>query len=231
MSRSHALANADVLDIFTEEITARGGRVTSVFEEGDGLLARSVLPRVEKVRPGDRMQAGVAVKANEDEVLVHPYLFREVCRNGAITARVLSSREVGDLDLYDRDQAFYLLREAIDACATEETFTGIMSRLREAGGTDADLALDLMSHFSRRELSFLGRALRDIKDRFFRSGDRSRYGLMNAVTSVARDTTDAEERWNLEELGGQIGAGLAPPPRPRRPSTYRAMPRELAETV
>ena len=49
---------------------------------------------------------------------------------------------------------------------------------------------------------------------FISGSDRNRFGLMNAVTSVARDTRDPDARWRLEELGGGIGARL----RPRRPA-------------
>jgi hypothetical protein len=43
-----------------------------------------------------------------------------------------------------------------------------------------------------------------ILDRFFESRDESGFGLINAVTSVARDTSDPDLRWRLEELGGGI---------------------------
>jgi hypothetical protein len=51
---------------------------------------------------------------------------------------------------------------------------------------------------------------RAILERFFREPDRSRFALMNAVTSVARDTADPELRWRLEEMGGGIPVGRAP---------------------
>jgi hypothetical protein len=50
-----------------------------------------------------------------------------------------------------------------------------------------------------------------ILGRFTSGADRSRFGLMNAVTSVARDTHDPELRWRLEELGGGIPAALLSP--------------------
>jgi hypothetical protein len=54
--------------------------------------------------------------------------------------------------------------------------------------------------------------VRDILRRYEQGQDRSRFGLMNAVTSAARDTRDPELRWGLEELGGGIPA-LRPPVR------------------
>ena len=65
-----------------------------------------------------------------------------------------------------------------------------------------------------------------IMDQFFGGGDRSRFGLMNAVTAVARDEADPEVRWGLEELGGGI-ACPAPGPAPRKPAAA-ALRREVA---
>jgi hypothetical protein len=50
----------------------------------------------------------------------------------------------------------------------------------------------------------------EIMDRFHAEDDRSAFGMMNAVTSLARDTDDPELRWRLEELGGAIAAGRLP---------------------
>jgi hypothetical protein len=60
--------------------------------------------------------------------------------------------------------------------------------------------------------------LRTIVRRFDAEGDRSVFGLVNAVTSVARDTTDPETRWRLEELGGGMLAWVSERPRPVAPA-------------
>jgi hypothetical protein len=43
-----------------------------------------------------------------------------------------------------------------------------------------------------------------IGERFGQEGDPTMYGLVNAVTSVARDTSDPDLRWKLEEAGGLL---------------------------
>ncbi|MHC4275561.1 MAG: hypothetical protein ACYSUR_18110, partial [Planctomycetota bacterium] len=53
-----------------------------------------------------------------------------------------------------------------------------------------------------------------VMGRFDRQPDRSSFGLMNAVTSVARDTPDRDTRWRLEEAGGGMLARLMPAPTP-----------------
>ena len=63
---------------------------------------------------------------------------------------------------------------------------------------------------SQRNTAGLGLAQRLMLDRFLDEGDLSRYGLMNATTSLVRDTTDPDLRWRLEELGGEVAAGMEP---------------------
>ena len=74
------LTTARVLDVFTEEVAARGGLITDTFHDGQRLFTRSVLPHVDEVRPSDRFQGGVALKATRDGVWLYPYLFRQICR-------------------------------------------------------------------------------------------------------------------------------------------------------
>jgi hypothetical protein len=47
-------------------------------------------------------------------------------------------------------------------------------------------------------------------NRFLSDGDRSGFGLMNAVTAEARTEPRADRRWRLEELGGGMLAFLKP---------------------
>src|SRR5260370_13501237 len=63
---------------------------------------------------------------------------------------------------------------------------------------------------ARLSLRLAAQVAGTILERFSQAGDRSRFGLMNSVTSVARDTADPEVRWRLEEMGGGICACLTP---------------------
>jgi hypothetical protein len=212
MHSSARLTTAQVLTALTDEVTARGGRVSDALDDGRRLLARSVLPHVEDVRPGDRLQGGVAVRATEREVWVHPYLFRLVCRNGAIVARALQTRHLADLDDRDADEAVESVREAVGACCQREVFADTVAQVMTAAEAEADLAVALMPLLSRLTAAGSAHLLSEVADRFFRDGDRSLFGLANAVTATARDARDPDLRWNLEEFGGGLAVGLPPPP-------------------
>jgi hypothetical protein len=86
--------------------------------------------------------------------------------------------------------------------------------------------LTLMPMLTRGR-TFSSALVRDIMDRFFQDEDRSGYGLINAITSLARDSDDPDTKWRLEELGGGIPALLRPsyPDKPRAALRAFARPR------
>jgi hypothetical protein len=206
------LTTGKILDIFTEEIQNRQGRVSDTFHDGRRLFVRSLLPYVADARPKDRMQGGVALRATEDELWLRPYLFRQVCRNGAVMAQAIESLHVECLGVYTPDEGSTMLREAIARCAEKEVFARSMQDVRSLATVALDW-LNLVPHLSHfQSAGLIGRFLGQILERFESSTDHTGFGLMNAVTSLARDTRNPDDRWRLEELGGGIGALVLPPP-------------------
>jgi hypothetical protein len=207
-----------IKDLFTEEITEAGGTVSDVFDDGNRLFVRSILPTFSDIRPGDRVQGGIALRTREDEILVHPYTFRQVCTNGAIHAQTLETRRIERVQSFAADEAalevMAELREALHGCTAEEVFQVAFDQMRSALEQEADLLITVLPALTRLPQESAAQLLTQITGRFNSGHDRSRFGLMNAVTSIARDTRDPETRWRLEELGGGVIAFLAPVPKP-----------------
>jgi hypothetical protein len=209
---NQAFSTMEIRAIFAEEITDAGGFISDTFDDGDRLFARSILPWVADIRPKDQMKGGVALKSAECEVCIHPYLFRTVCRNGAIAAHAIESRRLEIPAFLSPEDATAKLREAVRGCCVEQAFTGTIQEVRSATEMGADLALNLLPLISRLPAEHGIEVLRQIASRFFEDPDRSRFGLMNAVTSVAREMRDPDLRWRLEELGGAIAVSRVPAP-------------------
>jgi hypothetical protein len=226
MRFDHALSTEHIRAVFQEEITSHQGTVTDTFDDGTRVFLRSVLPLHAEVAPGDKLQGGVALKANEQDVWLHPYVFRLVCRNGAIVARTIQTRQLENLHLHDVEEATTMLREAIQACCEPDAFDLTTQQIVTSREMEADIALQLIPYLARFGSRLQPELVRQIMGRFTQDGDTSRYGLMNAVTSVARDTEDPEVRWNLEELGGAIPALVL-----RRTKMPRAKVRERGVLV
>jgi len=204
----------EIKTLFAEEIAAAGGVVSDTFDDRRRLFTRSVLPRLREVATGDRVQGGVALMATEGEVSVHPYVYRLVCKNGAIVAHAIQTRQIEGCDFVTPEEVIGAVREAIRECCADDAFSAAAEQIRSARQTQADFALALLPHLARLSPRVAAPVADLILERFSQGSDRSRFGLMNAVTSVARDTADPEVRWRLEEMGGGICAGLTPVPRP-----------------
>jgi hypothetical protein len=226
MTHDSLLTTLQIKGLFAQEVAVAGGTVSDAFDDGRHLLVRSVLPWVREVRTKDRVQGGVALKASHEEVWVHPYVFRQVCQNGAIIAHALGSQHLA-LDCATLEEAATAVCAAVQGCCSEETFAEAAEGMRQAGVAEADLALNLMPLLSRLPAGTASHLLENILHRFFEEPDRSRFALGNAVTAVARDTREPDLRWRLEELGGGILVGASPRPLPGSGSmTQHARPVE-----
>ena len=94
----------------------------------------------------------------------------------------------------------------------KEAFAEGVEEVRSATETGLDRALEIIPLLLRLPHAIDPRVVREILSRFAEETDRSRFALMNAVTSVARETRDPVLRWRLEELGGGIPVNRPPQP-------------------
>jgi hypothetical protein len=223
MNAFEMMPTREIAEIFAQAITSLDGEVTDLFDDAARLFGRSVLPPQEQVQPGDAVQGGVALMVFEGDVWIHPYVFRRVCTNGAIRAHATQTTRL-DLPILQGQSEYFVasLRQAIRACAAPDVLKVGSSEMRSAIEQQADLAITLMPLFSRLPAETRSQVLMSIVERFTAQGDHSRFGLMNAVTSIARDTPDPQIRWRLEEFGGGIPARLQSS-NPVSPNAARAL--------
>lgn len=229
MARQEWLRTANIYSLFSREIELLGGIVRDAYDDGSRLFLRSVLPEMRQVRRSDHMQGGVALRMDAQQICVHPYLFRLICKNGAIMAHALQTRHVDCLGILSSEQVETRLADAIRACASEDAFETTLQEVRSAQERRADLALNMMPLLARMPAAHAHDLLANILKNYFHEGDTSRFGLMNAVTAVARETTDPEMRWRLEEYGG--GIPVATSEAPYRPDSAAKSLRKACEIL
>jgi len=218
-------STAEIRSIFQREIVEAGGKVTDVFDDGVRLFARSVLPEITDLRPGDRIRAGVALRAIDDQIFVHPYTFRLVCTNGAIVAQAVQTRQLEraiDGGPWETEEVGRQLCEAICQCARAEAFQSATRAMRTAMKIEADMTINMLPYLARLSPQVSGPILQNILQQFGAGRDRLAYGLMNAITATARDTRDPEVRWQLEALGAAVASQRSAPL--RRRSSAAAIP-------
>jgi len=208
----------DVLSVVEEEMVNAGGKVVGCVMDDRRLFLRGVLAPAREVREDDAVRGGVAVMMDDLTVHVHPFTYREVCRNGAIMACVLDTRRIQRIDSdavpYGVYEVMRAIRDAVRECCDPKVFLTLVKQLRRAASTPVDLDISVLL-----ELVPLGRRvsaeiLSEIMTEYVEEVDESMFGVMNAVTRVARDEPDPVVRWDLEELGGAIPAMLRNRPKP-----------------
>jgi hypothetical protein len=207
-----------IKEAFTEAVEGLGARMVDPFDDGRRLFLRSVLPETREVQSGDPIGRGVALRTKGRAIMVHPYVFRLVCRNGAIGARAVETRRVERYEFATcpgADEAVLLdVQAAVRVCCEREILPRATQRMQSMIEREAEVALSLLPEILRLPSRDMGRLLDLILGRFEEEADRSLFGLMNAVTSVARDARDPDTRWHLEEARGGMLAILMPAPTP-----------------
>lgn len=201
----------EIVDLFSEEIDQLGGQITTRIFDGDNLFLKTTLPRVREVSRGDAIQHGVAVRTNHSQLIVHPYTFREVCRNGAIHIASLVSRTInlGESPSHKFGVEFEV-REALRACAAGEPFKANVRDMKRAKLSPVEITI-AMSEFLKRGVN--EQHITQILGYLAETGEGADgYDLFNAITATARDIEDnEEEKWNLEAVGGGVFAWLKKP--------------------
>ena len=232
----HLPSTGDVAELFADEIAALGGTLVDVFDDGDRLLARALLLDADDVTPGDTIRGGIAIHVQGTHVGLHAYTQRLVCTNGAIGAmpcgvfHVERARAGTPIELVT--PVHDAIRDAMRQCAESPAFAESIAKMRLATGSDARrtaMGLPVLLHemSTHAPVGWNDRVLHEIMHRYIRGDDRSLFGLLNAVTSTARDEPDPAHRWALEEVGGRLLEGAMIP---RRIDALRASLDRLAES-
>lgn len=211
MPPAHSFTTRPVPDQFQVEIGRLEGTVRDSFDDGRRLFARAVLKECRPVKLNDTVQSGVAIRADAQQVCVHPYVCRLICKNGAIWAQALESVRIEEPIRMDEPELAARVREVIRECASPVAFETAVGEMRSSVDTATSRALTLSAMYSEIGARHSPQVLNLILENYAVASDFSLYGLMNAVTAMARDTDDPETRWGLEVLGAGIPTGHMPP--------------------
>lgn len=153
------------------------------------------------VRPGDLVYGGFVALRDDEGLAVFPRIFRQVCRNGLVVGTVLSTDVVGQ----HAD-----LRSALQACLSREHFDATVQRLQFAAQMPVADEIGLLRQARVRALP------REVLDAH-EERDPTVYGVINAVTALARQADTLHRRVELERAAGRIlqtvGVGARLPPR------------------
>lgn len=209
MHDSERFSLDEMAAVFSCEVVEVDGEFQRSVTQDDCLYIHALLPQVAELAPGDRVQAGIALRANRRGLAIHPYLVREQSAYGFIMARVLQAQPLLLQDYAGPELVKFAIGQAVRVCSAGDVFDYAIDRLRDArrvpafsGGFAIDVSLMLNRTPAKQQLA---RILQSVS----REGDDSAFGLANGISSTARDLQDPEERWQLELLAGEVAVQAA----------------------
>jgi hypothetical protein len=188
----------------------------------------------------DVLQAGVAMKATPTSLELHPYVFRQICSNGCIFGKSIQSRKLrqaGDSFHENVDgkagetitgtEVEVWFRDAVDACCRPEAFYDSAQKFH----TSLHVPLPnkvviehaLLALLNHEKFPAPKQYLEQIMREYLAQDEPVLFNLINAVTAVARDLHDAEKKWKLESLAGDL-AWLQAMPRVMPAASAKASP-------
>ena len=204
-----------IATIFEEECTALGASSVDSIQDETQLFARAVCGPCELVCVGDEVRAGVALRVDGPNVFVHPYTLRQVCVNGFIAPLVVSTSRLERIATEETVAAATFtggfttdLRHAIRTCAGQDLVAKAARDMADLSGLEEAATISMLMHLMHAR-GVPHETLLLVLKHHATSGDQSAFGLVNAVTAVARETRHAPLRWDLECIGGELVARSA----------------------
>ncbi|MBN1591260.1 MAG: carbon storage regulator [Pirellulales bacterium] len=228
------LPNARTLrDVATDELARLGGSIAECDLDERQVRLRGLVPWQEEIESKDKLQAGVALAATGEEIRVFPYTLRRVCVNGAIRAHASQARIIRRADPADSEAAENVtaqVREAIRECTLPDVLARAVKELRQTKGVPIAPRFLLSEFLSRGGISHAQAAPRILRA-LDHGRDRSAFGLIQAITAVARDEKAPRLKWKLEELGGDVPALLRAIHGNNRDQRRPAVPRRSSQSL
>jgi len=223
------LDHFDFAEVTLQEIHEVGDiEVESAAITDTRMYLKAVSTRMEgEVRKGDIVRWGIALSNSEvgaGKLRIDPLVYRLVCTNGAVsrehvgtyTRRHVGSKVTSNLDvsplLSDEtkqadDDAFWLaIRHVIRSIFNWDSFQQVLETWRAAATRDIQVDLPKVVEVTLKQHKLPETMQSGILDHLIRDGDRSQYGLANALTRYSQDVDSYETATELEEIGADVMA-------------------------
>ncbi len=169
-----------------------------------------------EITRGDIIYGGLIIRNSEvgaSAFRVETFILRKICSNGLIGEHSLKkvhlghqTLEIGEIDWSDEtreleDKALWAkARDIIRLTFDNNIFSSWVKKMRESTEITIEKPTKAVNNVAR--LASLSEEQRDDLLAYF--SEHTKYGLVNAVTSLARETKNADEQIRLEGFGGKL---------------------------
>lgn len=210
MSSTYFPSTSEIAQTFADVISTLGGSVSDSYDDGSRLFVRAQLSPERDVSPGDTLRGGIALRTVGPVVSVHPYIYRKICSNGAIAAQVTGTRAIRRVEFESATEfvagAIEEIRFSVRQCAEPAVFDKVAGDMAFSRHVLAEAMVNTLPILERVPVDYREHIIAMLGREFAESNDGTYYGVMNTITAAARETTDPETKWQLEQFGGSVPA-------------------------
>jgi hypothetical protein len=169
-----------------------------------------------EVREEDVIYGGLILRNSEvgaSAFRVEPFILRKICSNGLIGAHSLKkihlgrqTLEVGEIDWSEEtreleDQALWAkVKDIIGATFEQEVFESWVEKLKESTEIVVEKPVKAVNNI----VKLAGLKEEQRNELLMHFSEHTKYGLVNAITTLARDTKSVDEQIRMEEFGGKL---------------------------
>jgi hypothetical protein len=170
----------------------------------------------DSVRDGDIVYGGLIIRNSEvgaSALRVEPFILRKVCSNGLILEHSLKrihlgrqTMEIGEIEWSDEtrmleDRALWAkIRDIIRATFDKRIFQLWVEKLKESTKIEIKKPVEAVNNI----VGHLGLTEEQEQRLLMHFSEPTKYGLINAITNLAGQTTNVDEQVRLEEFAGEI---------------------------
>jgi hypothetical protein len=216
--RYRVMDNYDLVFLALDEFKRKGTVEIYRVDLTETMLYLKAIDRTltASIRDGDVVCGGLIIRNSEvgaSALRAEPFILRRVCGNGLILEQSLKRvhlgrqiMEIGEMDWSEEtreleDRALWSkVRDIIRAAFDKKIFQSWVERLRESTKVRIERPIEAVNNI----VGHLGLSEEQKQRLLMHFSEPTKFGLVNAVTNLAREMKDVEEQVRLEELGGRI---------------------------
>jgi len=185
------------------------------------MYIRVVIPFMQdEIKVGDIVKQGLIISNSEvgaGAFKAEPFLWRLACLNGMIANHSMARIHLGskmnpgvqDMDIFSEETrdleletVLSQIKDIIENTFDQDFFYRWTDILRRNTEIDLGSPTEAIDNFTK--LYSMKHAKEDLLDRLVKEGDSSQYGLVNAITSYAKDQGSYDRQIELERIAGDI---------------------------
>lgn len=212
------LDHMQVIKAAGEEAAQYGAKVAKCELTDTRLYMKLIVPHsTEEIRQGDKLVQGIIFSNSEvgaGSFRAEPFAMRLICKNGMIGMDTFSRIHLGskmdegiwkssDTENLETQTIYSQVKDLVKATFDPTAFAIWMDSLKQTTESYLDRPSDAVKNIVA-EYKIPEYMTDNILNALVSEEDNTQYGLINAVTTVARQTESIDQRIDLERIGGVL---------------------------